>query len=939
MAAPGSVPAETSPGTWTPDIERDTRQARFDALLMWPDELPADAFLDVVPTPLQMNELRSGRSTSQPGLEAVGVHVPMRHMVAMGAIEPSDYRGQARQVSTGMAKWHADHRFSWSIAVETPEPDTMAMRLFITGMNLPADVEMYVYGLNNETEIHGPYTKSGPTGTGEFWTNTVFDKMMFVELHSTRPMSATEIKSISFEITDVAVLGGPAMAASAGSDGGHRGGTNEGCLTDANCISEWTYEGTASLGIAHMIYPVGQLTYICTGGLLNDMDTTSFRPYFMTANHCISTQTSASGLECYFRFVTSSCNGTWPALSTLPRTLGSTMLATGAANNSSDYSFLELSQNPPGGSIFLGSTTNLPSAGSSIYRLSHPQGRPQYYSRHNLLATNTYSCGGIAHQNMLHWRLQVGSTQGGSSGSPVMNGAGEVIGQLYGVCGIDIENTCAGDWDGIDGKFSVAYATIDDWINPPNQQPPANDHFENATNLESTLSADVSAVTTYATKQTGEPNHTGNAGGKSVWWRWRAASSGSVEITTFGSNFDTMLALYTGNTVSTLTQVAANDDSTECGSGCRQSKITANVVAGQVYSIAVDGYRQDANTASGTAQLHLRFNGQGSGPAAALDILYLSQFGELWLARNTGQGTVMAPVRVDNNAVGCAQDTNNNKMTMVGNLSTPGRDGKFDIAFINSSGYLFDMVNSNNLGDLFNSWRLNSAGWSVQENGGNFVFPGDFTGDGAIDFVQLTSAGQAWVGASQAGTVTYPRFWKTLGFIHNPSTGLFVGPGDFNGDGKTDLVTVTSYGDAWVSLSTGTTFGTPSRWAWLGFRVDRNNQWGLHLGDFNGDGRTDIAQMTPYTDCWITLSSGTAFSNPTRWGFLGFRDATAQGYSMFAADFNGDGRTDMCQQTNLGELWYALSSGGGFGGSTKAGTLGFFNSTNGPTAIFFGSFD
>ena len=46
-----------------------------------------------------------------------------------------------------------------------------------------------------------------------------------------------------------------------------------------------------------------------------------------------------------------------------------------------------------------------------------------------------------------------------------------------------------------------------------------------------------------ATKETGEPDHAGNVGGASVWCRWVAPADGTVTFDTFGSNYDTLLAV------------------------------------------------------------------------------------------------------------------------------------------------------------------------------------------------------------------------------------------------------------------------------------------------------------------------------------------------------------------------------------------------------------
>ena len=63
---------------------------------------------------------------------------------------------------------------------------------------------------------------------------------------------------------------------------------------------------------------------------------------------------------------------------------------------------------------------------------------------------------------------------------------------------------------------------------------PENDEFANATPL-SGLSASGSGSNFDATSEPGEPNHAGNAGGHSLWWRWTAPAKGSVQVDTCDS--------------------------------------------------------------------------------------------------------------------------------------------------------------------------------------------------------------------------------------------------------------------------------------------------------------------------------------------------------------------------------------------------------------------
>jgi len=115
-------------------------------------------------------------------------------------------------------------------------------------------------------------------------------------------------------------------------------------------------------------------------------------------------------------------------------------------------------------------------------------------------------------------------------------------------------------------------------------QAPANDNFADAWTIAGPAGT-TNASNVNATQESGEPAHAG-VGLASVWFRWTAPSTGPVEFTTAGSDYDTVLAVYTGATVGSLTTMAADDDS---GPGLT-SLVTFNANAGTVYSVAVAGY-------------------------------------------------------------------------------------------------------------------------------------------------------------------------------------------------------------------------------------------------------------------------------------------------------------------------------------------------------------
>jgi len=115
---------------------------------------------------------------------------------------------------------------------------------------------------------------------------------------------------------------------------------------------------------------------------------------------------------------------------------------------------------------------------------------------------------------------------------------------------------------------------------------PANDNFSNRVTVAKN-SVSLAAISVDATKETGEPSHAGNAGAKSIWWSWHPSATGLATITTKGSSFNTLLAVYTGFNLTNLTEVVANDDAP---AGGVSSLVTFQATAGTNYEVAVDGF-------------------------------------------------------------------------------------------------------------------------------------------------------------------------------------------------------------------------------------------------------------------------------------------------------------------------------------------------------------
>ena len=139
---------------------------------------------------------------------------------------------------------------------------------------------------------------------------------------------------------------------------------------------------------------------------------------------------------------------------------------------------------------------------------------------------------------------------------------------------------------------------------------PANDPFANAIPIAG-LTGQITGSNSNATLEAGEPAVVGTTTGPvlvgaSVWYQWTAPTSGSVTFDTFGSDFDTVLVVYTGANVIGLSQVTANDD---IAPGNLASRVTFTAVAGTTYNISVNGF--DAGPPA-QGNVVLNWNGQGT---------------------------------------------------------------------------------------------------------------------------------------------------------------------------------------------------------------------------------------------------------------------------------------------------------------------------------------
>ncbi len=441
--------AEENPPAWGPEFTESSVAPKrvVDAAGIEPAVLLQAAAEATLATIAEWN--LAGGLPLQNGVERP---LPKRQVVALSAPEAGS---GPRALAGGIVDRGDDETVRWGIAIRVD--DAWRLRLRLGALSLPLGARMWVYGDGGESA--GPFGAEliGPDGT--LWTPSVGGPEIRFELAvPTASLGGAEAPTLRVEsVAELFPLDERGLPVRAGARL-----EDTSCLIDAACAGSGDFAAidTVTHAVAHLQFQVGGSSYICSGALVNDKVQDTWVPYLLTANHCFSTQSAASSLEAFFDYFASSCGGAAPSLGSRPRSTGATLLKTSATN---DFTFVRLNTLPNGRS-FLGWTTSEPGGGQKLYRISHPLGLKGHFSTSTKIATPSDTCG-LTATNYHHSNLQNGSIAGGSSGAAVTNANGQILGQLFGLCGPDPANDCDTRNRQADGKFSVTFPQISQYIN------------------------------------------------------------------------------------------------------------------------------------------------------------------------------------------------------------------------------------------------------------------------------------------------------------------------------------------------------------------------------------------------------------------------------------------------------------------------------------------
>lgn len=348
-------------------------------------------------------------------------------------------------------------------------PGAISLNFIFEDFHLPDSAELYIVN-SDRTALYGPVTAPCIPENGFFLTDLVpGDNVSVLLFEPNASMGQSQLKitkvvhayrGFSYNV-DNETNSSDALAS---------------CHNDVACFPNWSTESDA---VAQILLSDGQT--VCSGALIMTADY-SFKPYFLTAFHCLNSDCSetlspaeqSAVNQWVFKFKFK--NGCGAVMANAGISYNGAVLR--AAYRDTDFALLELYSNLTNGSStpsWLGwdRTGNTPSSGTYIH---HPAGAPMKISfDYQPLTFETsvvkWECGGNSSSNT-HWKtvLDNGVVQGGSSGSPLLNQNKRIIGQLHGG-----KASCLYDKETYSGAFHKSWigggtnsTRLSNWLDPSN---------------------------------------------------------------------------------------------------------------------------------------------------------------------------------------------------------------------------------------------------------------------------------------------------------------------------------------------------------------------------------------------------------------------------------------------------------------------------------------
>lgn len=389
---------------------------------------------------------------------------------------PSPYRFtmilpvDIRPESSGVWESAPDGGRIWRVSVSAP--GALALSAYFDKFVLPEGGKVFLYN-PSRTQVIGAFSFRNNVPDGYFSTELIAGDRFILEYD--QPAGITIAPLIHMYTIDYAYRGVDFLDSYKQSEN-----PESTCEVNVKCPEgdNWQYQ---SAGVIRIKVMKGGSGFWCSGSLLNNARNNHV-PYVLTADHCFSGATEADLQQWifYFGYEYSTCANQIPA--PLSKTMtGATLKAHGGegGDTGSDFCLVLLKQNIPDTfNICFNGWNRKDTTSPSGVGIHHPLGGVKKISTYDQpLVTDNYP----GNPNPCHWRVSWiatpnghGVTEGGSSGSPLFDNTGRIVGTLTGGDSrCDSAHLYSSDYY---GKFSWSWdkngidstARLKDWLDPDN---------------------------------------------------------------------------------------------------------------------------------------------------------------------------------------------------------------------------------------------------------------------------------------------------------------------------------------------------------------------------------------------------------------------------------------------------------------------------------------
>jgi hypothetical protein len=347
--------------------------------------------------------------------------------------------------------------------------NAQALILYYKEFVIPEDGNLYLYG-DNKKQVIGAFTDLNNKNGGAFATEMIYGETTILEYH--QPYGTNEQPEII--IGELSYVYRTAERIS-----GDKGfGGSDTCEVNIGCPEGDNWQDQAK-GVARIIVKQGSSSVWCSGSLLNNTRE-DLTPYFFTADHC-GPNASPNDYDSwifYFKYQGDACDN--PPVDTTFNSFtivgASKIAASGGSGFESDFKLLLLNDPVPEHyQPYFNGWSAIEDPSPEGVTIHHPQGDIKKISTYNqpLVSTNWGSVPNT------HWRVvwaetetNWGVTEGGSSGSPLFNNNGLIVGHLTGgdascsfVTGPDYYGKFSWSWD----QTGTGPTTkLKPWLDPDN---------------------------------------------------------------------------------------------------------------------------------------------------------------------------------------------------------------------------------------------------------------------------------------------------------------------------------------------------------------------------------------------------------------------------------------------------------------------------------------